>query len=127
MDEQNKGQNLGRRDFVAFSVAAGLTAAGSGEAAETDVVETDVDVKTPDGVCDAAFIHPKSGAHAGILLWPDAFGLRPVTREMGRRLAAAGYSVLGSEPVLPGFESPFYGRFGLQLRKPRMTWPSCVP
>ena len=34
------------------------------------------------------------GAHPGVLIWPDAFGLRPAKKQMGRRLAESGYSVL---------------------------------
>jgi carboxymethylenebutenolidase len=62
------------------------------------LTESDVEVKTPDGICDAAFIHPASGSFPGVLIWVDAFGLRPVTREIGRRVAAAGYSVLVPNP-----------------------------
>jgi carboxymethylenebutenolidase len=62
------------------------------------VVETNVEIKTPDGTCDAAFIHPKSGSHPGVLIWTDAFGLRPSMRDIGRRLAAEGYSVLVPNP-----------------------------
>src|SRR5204863_1008806 len=52
-----------RRDFVTMSVAAGLAvAAGSASAAELPVVETSVTIKTPDGTCDAAFIHPTTGS-----------------------------------------------------------------
>src|SRR5689334_22497771 len=87
-----------RRDFVTMSVAAGLAAAGSAAAKELEVVETDVQIKTPDGTCDAAFIHPKSGSHPGVLIWPDAFGLRPSMREMAKRIAAEGYSVLVPNP-----------------------------
>ena len=62
---------LARRDFVAVSVAAGLAAAaGSASAAESPVVETNVEIRTPDGTCDAAFIHPKTGSHPGVLIWP---------------------------------------------------------
>src|SRR5580692_2665448 len=78
-----------RRDFVALSAAAGLAAATSvAQAADTKVVEEDVQIKTPDGICDAAFIHPASGAHPGVLIWTDVFGLRPSMRDMGKRLAA---------------------------------------
>ncbi len=112
MEEQkNQPKNdadLGRRDFVALSVAAGLAAtAASAEAAGLEVVETNVEIKTPDGTCDAAFIHPKTGSHAGVLLWPDAFGLRPWTREMGKRLAAEGYSVLVPNPFYRVSKAPF--------------------
>lgn len=72
-----------------------------------DIVETDVEIKTPDGTCDAAFIHPVSGSHPGVLIWPDAFGLRPVLREMGKRLAAEGYSVLVPNPFYRISKAPF--------------------
>src|SRR5260370_26562466 len=98
MENQKNQQNndpqpgeIARRDLVGLSVAAGLAAtSGSAEAAGMEVVETDVEIKTPDGTCDAAFIHPKSGSHAGVLIWPDAFGLRPSMREIGERVAAQG-------------------------------------
>jgi carboxymethylenebutenolidase len=92
-------REIARREFVVLSVAAGLAAtARPAAAAGIDIVERDVEIKTPDGTCDAAFIHPATGAFPGVLLWPDAFGLRPWTREMGRRLAADGYSVLVPNP-----------------------------
>ena len=91
--------DLSRRDFVAMSIAAGLAAAaGSSSAADLQVVETNVEVKTPDGVCDAAFIHPATGSHPGVLIWPDAFGLRPSMRDIGKRIAAEGYSVFVPNP-----------------------------
>ena len=91
--------DLSRRDLVGLSVAAGLAATvGAASAAEVEIVETNVEVKTPDGTCDAAFIHPKTGSHAGVLIWPDAFGLRPAMRDFGKRLAADGYSVLVPNP-----------------------------
>jgi carboxymethylenebutenolidase len=91
--------DLTRRDFVAMSLAAGLVAAtGSASAAELPVTETNVEVKTPDGTCDAVFIHPTSGSHPGVLVWPDAFGLRPAMRDIGKRIAAEGYSVLVPNP-----------------------------
>jgi carboxymethylenebutenolidase len=86
---------LSRRDFVALSLAAGFAAAvGSVAARELPVVENEVDVKTPDGTCDAVFIHPAKGSHPGILLWHDSPGLRPVIRSLGRRIAGEGYSAL---------------------------------
>ena len=88
-----------RRDFVAMGIAAGLVAAASGTAAaDLPVTEKDVEIKTPDGTCNAAFIHPTTGSHPGVIIWADAFGLRPVLREMGRELAKEGYSVLVPNP-----------------------------
>jgi carboxymethylenebutenolidase len=84
---------------------------------ELPVVETNVEIKTPDGTCDAVFIHPTTGAHPGVLIWPDAFGLRPSMRDMGKRIAAEGYSVLVPNPFYrvakaPVIEDP--SRFNFQ-------------
>src|SRR5580698_11296810 len=104
----DESRELPRRDFVAMSVAAaGLAAAGS--ALGAGVVETEVEIKTPDGTCDAAFIHPASGAHAGVLIWTDIFGLRPVFRDFGKRLAEQGYSVLVPNPFYRSAKAPVYG------------------
>jgi len=89
-----------RRGFVG-AAAAGLAAAAAATTvdAQQQVVEKDVEIKTPDGTCDAAFIHPATGAHAAVIIWPDAFGLRQSMRDMGKRLAAEnGYSVLVVNP-----------------------------
>ena len=90
--------DLSRRDFVSLTVAAGVVAATGDLSAQVQVVEKDVTITTPDGTCDAAFIHPATGTHPGVLIWPDAFGLRPTLREMAKRLAADGYSVLIPNP-----------------------------
>jgi len=63
-------------------------------------------VTTPDGVCDAAFIHPSSGSHPGVLIWADAFGLRPSMRDIGKRIAAEGYSVLVPNPFYRVAKAP---------------------
>src|SRR5580658_9959123 len=62
------------------------------------VVESDVNVRTPDGSADCYFVHPASGTAPGVLVWPDIFGLRPAFRQMGKRLAESGYSVLVVNP-----------------------------
>jgi len=62
------------------------------------VTESDVTVMTPDGMADCYFVHPATGAAAGVLMWPDIFGLRPAFRQMGKRLAESGYSVLVVNP-----------------------------
>ncbi len=108
--EDNKQTNLtgdvSRRDFTALSVAAGLTvAAGSAQAAMA-VTESDVTIKTPDGTCDAAFIRPASGKHPAVLLWTDIFGLRPSMRDMAKRLAGEGYSVLVPNPFYRTQKAP---------------------
>src|SRR6516164_108214 len=87
---------VSRREFSAVSLAAGLAAVAGAPASavERPLTETDVMVKTPDGTCDAVFIHPTTGTYPGVLVWPDAFGLRPAMRQIGRRTAAEGYAVL---------------------------------
>ena len=72
------------------------------------VVESDVNIKTPDGTADCYFVHPATGTAPGVLMWPDIFGLRPAFRQMGKRLAESGYSVL--------VVNPFYRR--RKLRPP---------
>jgi carboxymethylenebutenolidase len=62
------------------------------------VTESEVTIKTPDGDADCYFVHPASGSAAGVLIWPDIFGLRPAFRQMGKRLAESGYSVLVVNP-----------------------------
>jgi len=62
------------------------------------VAESDVTVTTPDGSADCYFVHPASGTAPGVLVWPDIFGLRPAFRQMGKRLAESGYSVLVVNP-----------------------------
>jgi carboxymethylenebutenolidase len=62
------------------------------------VTESDVTIKTPDGMADGYFVHPATGTAPGVLVWPDIFGLRPAFRQMGKRLAESGYSVLVVNP-----------------------------
>src|SRR6516225_4049331 len=62
------------------------------------VTESEVTVMTPDGTADCYFVHPSSGTAAGVVMWPDIFGLRPAFRQMGKRLAESGYSVLVVNP-----------------------------
>jgi carboxymethylenebutenolidase len=88
------------RRSVVIGLSAAVAAGGlAGPALAASVVETDVMVKTADGSADAVLFHPAgSGRWPAVLLWPDILGLRPVFREMGRRLAAQGYTVLVPNP-----------------------------
>lgn len=70
------------------------------------VKESDVLITTPDGTCDAYFVHPASGTAPGVLVWPDIFGLRPAFRQMGKRLAESGYSVLVVNPFYRTQKAP---------------------
>ena len=93
-DEYLSAKEMTRRQFGAESAGAGLAVLLTSAANAQAVTESDVDVKTPDGVADCYFVHPSSGSYPGVLIWPDAFGLRPAMKQMARRLAESGYSVL---------------------------------
>jgi carboxymethylenebutenolidase len=98
LEYQLKSAALSRRQFGALTLGAGLVSVLPPVAGAADVQETDVDIKTADGTADAYFVHPASGAHPAVLIWPDIFGLRPAFRQMGKRLAESGYAVLVINP-----------------------------
>ena len=91
-------KGLTRRDFNRAGAAAALTMLLPPVANAYDVTEGDVLVATPDGEADCYFVHPASGSHAGVIVWPDVKGIRPAFRAMGKRLAQSGYSVLVVNP-----------------------------
>ena len=97
-NEYLRAKMLTRRQFGVVSAGAGLAVLLPRTANAQAVSEADLDVTTPDGVADCYFVHPSTGAHPGVLIWPDAFGLRPAFRQMGRRLAESGYAVLVVNP-----------------------------
>jgi carboxymethylenebutenolidase len=70
------------------------------------VTDGDVTVTTPDGSCDAYFVHPASGTAPGVLLWPDIFGRRPAMHQMAKRLAESGFSVLVVNPFYRSQKAP---------------------
>jgi carboxymethylenebutenolidase len=97
---------LTRRQFGALSVSAGLAFALPKVANAAEVTESEVTIKTPDGTADCYFVHPKTGTAPAVLVWPDAFGLRTAFRQMGKRLAESGYSVLVVNPFYRTAKAP---------------------
>jgi carboxymethylenebutenolidase len=95
---ERQARTLSRRGFGAMAAGMGVTFALPRLANAADVSESDVQIKTADGTADAYFVHPSKGAHPGVLIWPDIYGLRPAFRQMGKRLAESGYSVLVVNP-----------------------------
>jgi carboxymethylenebutenolidase len=89
---------VSRRQFGALAAGMSVALAMPRLADAAAVRESEVEIKTPDGVADAYFVHPATGSHPGVLIWPDIFGLRPAFRQMGKRLAESGYSVLVVNP-----------------------------
>jgi len=70
------------------------------------VMDGDVTITTPDGACDAYFVHPAAGSAPGVLLWPDIFGRRPAMHQMAKRLAESGFSVLVVNPFYRTKKAP---------------------
>lgn len=97
-DEYLRKNKLTRRKFGQHGVAAAIAMMLPPVANAVDVVEQDVTVNTPDGDADCYFVHPASGAHAAVIVWPDIVGIRPAFRAIGKRLAQSGYAVLVVNP-----------------------------
>lgn len=106
-----------RREFGAIAAGAGLMAILPEVANAQAVTEEEVNIKTPDGTCDAYFVHPSSGQHPGVIIWPDIAGLRPAKRNMGKRLAQAGYSVLVVNPFYRTAKAPLPGNSFQEMMK----------
>jgi len=107
-DDRQKYEALGlvtRRQFGVV-VGAGITMMLPKVVNAVAVTESDVTVTTADGTADCYFVHPASGAAAAVLVWPDIFGLRPAFRQMGKRLAESGYSVLVVNPFYRAKKAP---------------------
>src|ERR1700678_3290459 len=94
-----------RKQFGAM-LGAGIAMLLPRVANAVTVTEADVNITTPDGSADCYFVHPASGAAPGVLIWPDIFGLRPAFRQMGKRLAESGYSVLVVNPFYRARKAP---------------------
>jgi carboxymethylenebutenolidase len=95
-----------RRDVGTLAAAVSVAIMLPRSAWAVDVKESEVTITTPDGTCDAYFVAPATGAHAAVLVWPDIFGLRPAFRQMGKRLAEEGYSVLVVNPFYRTQKAP---------------------
>ena len=94
-----------RKQFGAM-LGAGISMMLPQVANAAPVTDGDVTITTPDGAADCYFVHPASGTAPGVLIWPDIFGLRPAFRQMGKRLAESGYSVLVVNPFYRAKKAP---------------------
>lgn len=101
-------ERLGRvtRKQFGIMLGAGIAMMLPRVANAAEVIEADVNVPTPDGTADCYFVHPATGTAPGVLMWPDIFGLRPAFRQMGKRLAESGYSVLVVNPFYRTKKAP---------------------
>ncbi len=98
--------DVSRRRFGAIAVGAGVAMILPPLASAVALAESSVTIKTPDGECDAFFVHPASGKSPAVLIWPDIFGLRLAFQDMGRRLAGSGYAVLVINPFYRTKKAP---------------------
>ncbi|MCC6390563.1 MAG: dienelactone hydrolase family protein [Bryobacterales bacterium] len=107
-EDRKKYEALGLVTRKQFGVllGAGVAMALPQVANAAPVAESDVTVTTPDGAADCYFVHPAAGPAPGVLIWPDIFGLRPAFRQMGKRLAQSGYSVLVVNPFYRAKKAP---------------------
>jgi carboxymethylenebutenolidase len=96
--EQFEARGLVTRKQFGIMLGAGMAMMLPPVANAAAVTESEVNVAMPDGTADCYFVHPSSGTAAGVLVWPDIFGLRPAFRQMGKRLAESGYAVLVVNP-----------------------------
>src|SRR3989440_9302366 len=96
--QQYEALGLVTRKQFGVMLGAGMAMILPQVANAVTVTESDVSVMTPDGTADCYFVHPASGTAPGVLVWPDIFGLRPAFRQMTKRLAESGYSVLVVNP-----------------------------
>lgn len=108
---------LTRREFGAAAAAVAAYAALPRVANAAEVKSSDVVIKTPDGEAEAFFVAPSGGKSPAVLIWVDAFGLRPAFRQMATRLAESGYAVLVPNPYYRVTKVPALPE-GLDFGKP---------
>lgn len=106
--DRQEYERLGRvtRKQFGMLLGAGVAMMLPKVANAVTVTESEVNVTTPDGTADCYFVHPATGRAPGVLVWPDIFGLRPAFRQMGKRLAESGYSVLVVNPFYRSKKAP---------------------
>ncbi|HEY4362340.1 MAG TPA: dienelactone hydrolase family protein [Bryobacteraceae bacterium] len=104
--EEFEARGLVTRKQFGVMLGAGIAMMLPKVANAAAVTESEVAVKTPDGTADCYFVHPSAGTAPGVLMWPDIFGLRPAFRQMGKRLAESGYSVLVVNPFYRAKKAP---------------------
>ncbi len=68
-----------------------------------------VNIKTSDGIADAALFHPNgSGSVPGVIVLTDIFGSRPAFDDLSARIAERGYAVLTPNIFYRTGKPPFF-------------------
>jgi carboxymethylenebutenolidase len=110
-----KTGGVSRRQFGAIGAAGAMATLAACTTLEAESVggltERDVRFSAPGGTMDAFWVHPASGRHPGVILWPDIAGLRDAKKVMARRLAASGYSVIVPNPFYRSTPAPQFADF----------------
>lgn len=104
--KEYEARGLVTRKQFGMMLGAGIAMMLPKVANAVTVTESEVTVTTPDGTADCYFVHPATGTAPGVVVWPDIFGLRPAFRQMGKRLAESGYSVLVVNPFYRTKKAP---------------------
>jgi len=105
-DSEDYVRTLSRREFGAVTAATSLAMILPPTANARMIASSEVLIKTPDGVCDALFVHPVEEKSPAVLMWPDILSLRPAFRMMATRLAESGYAVLCVNPYFRNSKAP---------------------
>ena len=105
-DANTQPVGMSRREFNTLAAGAAVTFSFPPLANALAISASDVSIETPDGICDALFVHPSQGKHPAVLIWPDILALRPSFRAMASRLAESGYAVLCINPYYRDATAP---------------------
>lgn len=105
-------QGVNRRQFALAGAGAAAVAALPGCAtasAPGAVASRPVVIETAAGKADAFFVHPATGTHPAVIMWPDIAGLRDAYKTMGTRLAGEGFAVLVVNQYYRSAPAPIMG------------------
>ena len=129
LPESDQRHSLSRREFTVLSVAAGVSAAASGTVfgATAEVAEYEVQIKTADGMCDAALVHPQGkGAWPGVIIFPDVLGASTDNAGYGEAPGRGGYTVIVPNPLSLGQSASVRGSFSFGNADDRAKAASCA-
>jgi carboxymethylenebutenolidase len=75
---------------------------------DNEITEEEIEVPTPDGVADCVLFRVATPRRPGVIHLPDGIGTRPSQRQMARRVASEGYSVLLPNIYYRTSRAPFF-------------------
>jgi carboxymethylenebutenolidase len=114
LDQLSEMGRVSRRGFGVAGAMAALSACATVEAEQAGtgaLAENMVSFAAPGGTMDAFFVHPATGKHPGVIMWPDIASLRDAFKVMARRLAGSGYSVIVPNPFYRDAPAPQFADF----------------